>query len=122
MKPIPVTPKEIRQVRLKEVGSRIEESRQSHGWNKKELAERARIRPERLARLEQGTREPRLIEMAGLADALGVSLDDLTHGPQAAAPVSPARVGQAAGLLHQALTVLGSPAPAAGERGPGWTR
>jgi transcriptional regulator with XRE-family HTH domain len=122
MKPNQVIPREIRSIRLKEVGSRIEENRQIHGWNKKELAERARIRPERLSRLEQGTREPRLTEMAHLADALGVSLDDLTHGPQPAAPVSPERLGQATGLLLQALTILGSPVPVAGEGGREWTR
>jgi len=121
MRPNPVIPREIRPVRLTEVGSRIEESRQAHGWNQRELAERARIRPERLSRLEHGTREPRLTEMAHLADALGLSMDDLAHGPQAA-PVSPERLGQATGLLRQALTVLGAAAPSAGEGGREWSR
>ncbi|MFL6260382.1 MAG: helix-turn-helix domain-containing protein [Thermoanaerobaculia bacterium] len=62
------------------LGRRIVELRNRRGWNQKELARRARLRPARLSTLESGAKRPNVEELARLAEALGVSLDELWSG------------------------------------------
>jgi transcriptional regulator with XRE-family HTH domain len=62
------------------LGARIVELRNRRGWNQKELARRARLRPARLSTVESGVKRPNVEELARLAEALGVSLDELWSG------------------------------------------
>ncbi len=62
------------------LGKRIAGLRNRLGWNQKELAGRARLRPARLSTLESGAKRPNVEELARLAEALGVSLDELWSG------------------------------------------
>lgn len=62
------------------LGRRIVGLRNRRGWNQKELAGRAKIRPARLSTLESGAKRPNVEELARLAEALGVSLDELWSG------------------------------------------
>ena len=54
---------------------------QKDGRNQRELAEAAGITPVTLSRWLSGTREPRATELQQLADALGVTVTDLTDNP-----------------------------------------
>lgn len=67
------------------LGSRIVDLRNQRGWSQRELARRAVLRPPRLSALELGRKLPQLEELAALAGALGVSLDELVFG-QASRP------------------------------------
>src|SRR5262245_38915547 len=67
-----------------DLGTRIVELRHRRGWTQKELARRANMRASRLSTLECGSKRPNLSEFARLADALGVSLDELRSGEEAA--------------------------------------
>ena len=66
-----------RKARIAVLGSRVLELRNERGWNQKELAQRAGIHTTRLSKLERGLGRPSLNEVMGLADALGLRLDDL---------------------------------------------
>ena len=69
------------------LGKRIVELRNRRGWNQKELARRARLRPARLSTLESGAKRPNVEELARLAESLGVKMDDLWSGsPRPARP------------------------------------
>lgn len=51
--------------------------RESAGWSRYALAKHLRVSEIGLARLERGARDPQLTTLLKLADALGVSLDEL---------------------------------------------
>lgn len=95
-----------RKERLAQLGPRVLELRNERGWNQKELAGRAGIHPTRLSRIERGVARPSLDELMGLADALGVRLDDLL-GRDGPPPARPSR------LLHEFET-FASPEERAG--------
>jgi transcriptional regulator with XRE-family HTH domain len=59
-------------------GSNLRKLRLQNGWTQAELAERAGIRRERqIIRWENDQNEPRIETAVGLADALGVTVDEL---------------------------------------------
>lgn len=58
------------EARLKALGMRLRTLRQERGLTQAELAERAGLDQGHLARIERGTRWPRLASLYGLADAL----------------------------------------------------
>lgn len=60
-----------------DVGKRISELRRDRGYNQEELAEMARISRITLARYETGVIEPGAFALSRIADALGVSTDEL---------------------------------------------
>ncbi len=61
------------------MGNRIAEARGRRGWNKAELARRARVAPSYVTRIEQGRFDRPSADLLGrLADALGVRVADLT--------------------------------------------
>ena len=70
-----------REINLPSLGNRLCEHRKTKGWSQRQLARRAGLRADRLSRLEQGATEPRLEEIAKLARALGMGLEDLAFGP-----------------------------------------
>lgn len=57
---------------------RISETRQSHGMNQAELAEKAGVTPAAISQIEKGTRVPTTPVLHRIANVLGVSLDYLT--------------------------------------------
>lgn len=60
-----------------DVGKRIAEVRRERGYNQEQLAEMALISRITLARYETGVIEPGAFALSRIADALGVSADDL---------------------------------------------
>lgn len=59
------------------VGHRIRELRNAKGWSQRMLADHAQIEYAHLARLELGQREPGVIILQKIADALGVPVWEL---------------------------------------------
>jgi transcriptional regulator with XRE-family HTH domain len=49
-------------------------------WSQEALAERARLHRTEIGKIEQGIVEPRLTTLVILADALGVTLDEMVAG------------------------------------------
>lgn len=62
---------------LREVGRRVAQVRRDRGWTQEALAEAVGIEPVTLSRLETGDRALSLTMLAGMADALGVTLAEL---------------------------------------------
>ena len=71
------------------IGERLIELRHARKWTQAELGKRADLSREYVMRIEAGLHDPSLGKAARLADALGVSLDELvkpvTKGRKAAA-------------------------------------
>lgn len=61
----------------KDIGKRIAEMRRERGYNQEQLAEMAMISRITLARYETGVIEPGAFALSRIADALGVSTDEL---------------------------------------------
>lgn len=61
----------------KKFGDRVRELRRARGFSQEELADRARIHRTYMGGVERGERNPCLKNIAALADALGVSLEEL---------------------------------------------
>lgn len=62
------------------IGFRIAALRRSVGMSQLELAQRLKISSSAIGMYEQGRREPSLATAAGIAEALGVSIDFLVTG------------------------------------------
>ena len=62
------------------IGRRIADLRKAANLTQEELASKAKMAPENLSRAERGQTLPHLSKLIGLANALGVSLDDLAQG------------------------------------------
>jgi len=56
---------------------RITETRERHGLNQAELAEKAGVTPAAISQIEKGTRVPTIPVLHRIANVLGVSLDYL---------------------------------------------
>src|SRR5918992_2043677 len=64
-------------VTQQELGGRIAEARHALGWTQSELAERAGLTQTAVSRIETGSRAVGSLELAELAELLGVSVIDL---------------------------------------------
>lgn len=64
------------------LGDAVRSARLSNGLTQEELAARARIHVTYLSGLERGRRNPTLLIMVRLAEALGVPLSSLLHVPE----------------------------------------
>ncbi len=62
------------------IGKRIAEARVAAGLTQAQLAEQVNIATENLSRAERGRTVLRTRKLVAMADALGVSLDDLARG------------------------------------------
>lgn len=60
-----------------DIGKRIAELRRERGYNQEQLAEMSLLNRVTLARYETGVIEPGALALARIADALGVSTDEL---------------------------------------------
>ena len=66
------------------VGDQIRQARQQLGWTQTELAQRANISPNYVARLERGELGPSLYVASQISAALGITLEALTATSAAA--------------------------------------
>ncbi|MFF3013631.1 helix-turn-helix domain-containing protein [Streptomyces sp. NPDC057939] len=64
------------------VRTRIRSLRKARGWSLDNLADRADISPSQLSRIETGHRRISLDQLSAIAEALGISLDQLVESPQ----------------------------------------
>lgn len=64
------------------MGRTIKELRDAKGWTQFELAARVRVRPESVARWEQGRTHPYGKNLEDLAAALGVTVDEIEFPPK----------------------------------------
>ncbi|HEX2641935.1 MAG TPA: helix-turn-helix transcriptional regulator [Thermoanaerobaculia bacterium] len=64
------------------VGRRIAEKRAAAHLSQRAFASSAGLNPSRLAKVEIGRVEPRFLEVAAIARALGLSLDALAYASQ----------------------------------------
>jgi transcriptional regulator with XRE-family HTH domain len=64
--------------------ARLRELRVAAGLTQEQLAEKAGVKRDAVARWEQGTREPGWSSVCGLADALGVATDAFRQEPGSA--------------------------------------
>lgn len=62
------------------IGSRIKEIRKSKGWTQAKLAEKSEIEPSNISHIERAATKLSLPTMISIANALGVSLDELAYG------------------------------------------
>jgi transcriptional regulator with XRE-family HTH domain len=65
------------------VGEAVRRARQSRGWTQAELAERAGLSPNYVARLERGELGPSLLVAHMLCDTLEIAVSELLQAPSA---------------------------------------
>lgn len=71
------------------MGKRIAEARRRRSWTKADLARKAGVAPSYITRIERGQfGRPSVDQIKLIADALGVSVMDLTEPPREAATAS----------------------------------
>jgi transcriptional regulator with XRE-family HTH domain len=63
----------------KRVGLNVQNRRRALGLSQEDLAHRARMHQTYLSGIEGGKRNPSLLVLARLADALGVDLEEITR-------------------------------------------
>ena len=73
---------------IRELGLRIVHLRKMLGWRQNTLADQAGLRPQRLSNIERGVQLPRVDELARLARAVCVSLDELVLGTPRRTPLT----------------------------------
>ncbi len=62
------------------IGNRIKDIRKSKGWTQAKLAEKSKIEPSNISHIERAATKLSLPTMINIANALGVSLDELAYG------------------------------------------
>lgn len=82
-----------------EIGKRIAQIRRERGYNQEQLAEMAMVNRVTLARYETGVIEPGAFALSRIADALGVSTDELLCRVEKLPPFIP--------IIGRAIPVIG---------------
>ena len=62
------------------IGNRIKEFRKAKGWTQAELAERSNVEPSNISHIERAATKLSLPTMINIANALGVTLDEIAYG------------------------------------------
>ena len=62
------------------IGNRIKELRTSKGWTQAKLAEESDIEPSNISHIERAATKLSLPTMINIANALGVTLDEIAYG------------------------------------------
>jgi transcriptional regulator with XRE-family HTH domain len=65
---------------LRDFGARVRAERQSQNLSQEALGQRSGITSGEISRLERAVREPRLLTIVRIAEALGMSASDLLVG------------------------------------------
>ena len=63
------------------MGKRLRDLRESRGWSQEQLAEKSDLDPTYIGGIERGRRNPSLVSLAKLAQALKISLPNLLQVP-----------------------------------------
>jgi transcriptional regulator with XRE-family HTH domain len=79
------------------VGEAIRGARQEHGWTQAALADRARLSPNYIARLERGELGPSLFVANRICEALAIPIEHLVGPPAAGAAKKSTTKRRAAG-------------------------
>jgi Zn-dependent peptidase ImmA (M78 family)/transcriptional regulator with XRE-family HTH domain len=97
-------------VTQQELGQRIAGARRGKGWTQGQLAERVGLTQTAVSRIETGTRAVGSLELAELAEALGVSVLDLLRAGQRPMLAIAARLGHFSdpGAVDRALKRAGT--------------
>ena len=61
-------------------GNRIKELRSAKGWTQATLAEKSGVEPSNISHIERATTKLSLPTMVNIANALGVTLDEIAYG------------------------------------------
>jgi len=72
----------------KTFGARVRSLRQRRGWSQEELAEAADLDRTHVGKIERGQRDPGLVVVVRLADALSVSPGELIHPSDGGTPTN----------------------------------
>ena len=62
------------------IGNRIRELRTAKGWTQATLAEESNVEPSNISHIERGATKLSLPTMVSIANALGVTLDEIAYG------------------------------------------
>jgi Zn-dependent peptidase ImmA (M78 family)/transcriptional regulator with XRE-family HTH domain len=97
-------------VTQQELGQRLADARRGKGWTQGQLAERVDLTQTAVSRIETGTRAVGSLELAELAEALGVSVLDLLRAGQRPMLAVAARLGhfRDPGAVDRALRRAGT--------------
>jgi transcriptional regulator with XRE-family HTH domain len=100
----------LKAVTQQELGQRIADARRSKGWTQGQLAERVGLTQTAVSRIETGARAVASLELAELAEVLGVSVLDLLRAGQRPTLAIAARLGhfQDPGAVDRALRRAGT--------------
>jgi transcriptional regulator with XRE-family HTH domain len=75
------------------IGQRVRKLREARGWTQQQLADRAGLTNDTISNYERGGRRgqkaPSLPTVKAIADALGVSMDDLLAEPEPEVAATP---------------------------------
>lgn len=62
------------------IGNRIKEIRTAKGWTQAKLAEKSGVEPSNISHIERAATKLSLPTMVNIANALGVTLDEIAYG------------------------------------------
>ena len=62
------------------IGNRIKELRTAKGWTQAKLAEKSGVEPSNISHIERAATKLSLPTMVSIANALGVTLDEIAYG------------------------------------------
>ena len=62
------------------IGNRIKEYRKAKGWTQEKLGEKSGVEPSNISHIERAATKLSLPTMVNIANALGVTLDELAYG------------------------------------------
>lgn len=65
---------------FREIGKRVVKARTQRGWTQEKLADKSDVGVAHIGFIEQGRRRPTLVTLHKIAQALGVTLEELFKG------------------------------------------
>jgi transcriptional regulator with XRE-family HTH domain len=96
---------------------RLRELREAAGLTQEQLAERAGVKRDAVARWEAGKREPGWSNVLALCEALGCTCEAFTRPPAERTPARPGRPRKADASQQPPMRPRGRPRKTGGDRG-----